>query len=173
MNMLKIFLPNQFYHNVYQLTPAYMKQNNLKGLITDLDNTLIRWDRPDATPELKEWFKGFVDAGIKVTICSNNNENRVKKFADQVGLPFVFKARKPLPLGFNRARRLMGLKSHETVVVGDQVMTDMLGGNLGSFHTILVKPIVKTDEWKTYLNRRMESVILAYFKRNNMMKWEE
>lgn len=171
--MFKIFLPNQFYHNVFQITPAYMKQNGLKGIITDLDNTLIRWDRPDATPELRDWFKGFTDAGIKVTICSNNNENRVKIFADQVGLPFIFKARKPLPLGFNRARKLMGLESHETIVVGDQVMTDMLGGNLGGFHTILVKPIVKTDEWKTYLNRRMESIILAYFKRKNMLKWED
>jgi len=167
------FLPNQYYKNVFLLTPEYLKQHKIKGVITDLDNTLIRWDRPDATEELKNWFASFKNAGIQVVICSNNKEQRVKRFADQVDLPFVFKARKPLTLGFKKALKIMGLKSSETVVVGDQLMTDVFGGNSGGFHTILVQPIVQTDEWKTYLNRRMESVIMRYFKRKGMLHWEK
>ncbi len=171
--MFKQFLPKKMLDNVYILTPAYLQENNLKGLITDLDNTLIRWDKPDATPELKEWFKSFIDEGIQVVVCSNNSEERVKKFADQVELPFVYKARKPLSRGFKRAAKMMELESHEVVVIGDQLMTDIFGGNSGGFHTVLVKPLVETDEWKTYLNRKMEKVILSHFRRKGLLNWEE
>ncbi len=167
--MFKIFLPKQVFRNVYQITPDYLKKHGLKGIITDLDNTLIRWDKPDATPELRSWFRSFTDAGFQVVVCSNNNEQRVKSFADQVGLPFVSKARKPLARGFKRAAVLMSLKSSETIVVGDQLMTDVLGGNRGGFHTILVEPLVKTDEWKTFLNRKMEKVIMRYFRKRGLL----
>jgi len=171
--MIKKFLPQKMYRDIYLLTPEYMKAHNLKGIITDLDNTLIRWDKPDATPEIRAWFQQFIDAGIQVVVCSNNNEKRVKIFADQVGLPFVFKARKPLVRGFKRAQQLMGLESHEIIVIGDQLMTDVFGGNRGGFHTILVAPLVKTDEWKTYLNRKMEKVIMRRFQKKNLANWEE
>lgn len=173
MAMFKSFLPNQFYQDVYLLTPEYLKEHGIKGIITDLDNTLTSWDSPDATPELHAWFKQFQDAGIKVIICSNNKEIRVKKFADQVNMPFVFGARKPLTKGFMRAAKMMELNPNEIVVVGDQMMTDIFGGNRGGFHTVLVKPLVTTDEWKTYLNRRMERVIMSHFKKHNLLNWQE
>ena len=171
--MFKRFLPNRMLKDIYLLTPEYLKAQGIKGMITDLDNTLIRFDAPDATPELSAWFQSFLDAGIQVVVCSNNSEARVSAFAKQVDLPFVSKARKPLVKGFKRASKLMNLPANEVVVVGDQLMTDVFGGNRGGFHTILVQPLATTDEWKTYLNRRMEKVIMGYFKRQELLHWEE
>ncbi len=74
----KFFLPDEFVKNIFHITPEKLKERNVKGIITDLDNTLVEWDRPNATPRLIEWFEEMKEHGIKVTIVSNNNERRVK-----------------------------------------------------------------------------------------------
>ena len=73
--MLKLFLPDVFVNSIFDITPEYLKERNIKGIITDLDNTLIEWDRPSATPELVQWFKEMEQAGIRIVIVSNNSEN--------------------------------------------------------------------------------------------------
>ncbi|MCM3002565.1 YqeG family HAD IIIA-type phosphatase [Priestia koreensis] len=171
--MLKLFLPNEHVKNVFHITPQELKQRGIKGIITDLDNTLVEWDRPDATPELIEWFKEMKAHGIQVTIVSNNAEKRVKFFSDPLELPFVFKARKPLRRSFRRALKAMNLKKEEVVVVGDQLLTDVLGGNRLGVYTILVVPVAQTDGFITKFNRRMERRILAFMKRKGMINWED
>ncbi|MBL3200768.1 YqeG family HAD IIIA-type phosphatase, partial [Klebsiella pneumoniae] len=74
---------------VYHVQPEDLKKRGIKGVITDLDNTLIEWDRPNATPQLEKWFLEMKDQGIQVTVVSNNNEQRVKDFADPLGIPFI------------------------------------------------------------------------------------
>ena len=75
MNKLyKRFLPDEFVKDVFHIKPEKLAAKGIKGIITDLDNTLVEWDRPDATPEIIEWLKGMRDVGIQVTIVSNNNE---------------------------------------------------------------------------------------------------
>lgn len=106
----KVFLPDEFVKNIFHITPEKLKERNVKGIITDLDNTLVEWDRPNATPRLIEWFEEMKEHGIKVTIVSNNNERRVKLFSEPLGIPFIYKARKPMGKAFNRAVRNMELK---------------------------------------------------------------
>lgn len=113
----KFFLPDEFVKNIFHITPEKLKERNVKGIITDLDNTLVEWDRPNATPRLIEWFEEMKEHGIKVTIVSNNNERRVKLFSEPLGIPFIYKARKPMGKAFNRAVRNMepekrGLRCH-------------------------------------------------------------
>ena len=108
--MLKNFLPNEFVKDIFHIKPETLKDNGIKGIITDLDNTLVEWDRPEATPEIIEWLNGMKTAGILVTIVSNNNENRVKAFSDPIGIPFIHDARKPLNKSFVQARKLMGIQ---------------------------------------------------------------
>src|SRR5690625_8031417 len=88
------------------------------------------------------------DADMKVTIFSNNNENRVTLFAEPLDTPFVFNARKPLRRAFKKARKEMGLEKDEVAVIGDQLLTDILGGNRAGYYTILVDPIVTSDAAK-------------------------
>ncbi|MBT2754646.1 YqeG family HAD IIIA-type phosphatase [Mesobacillus foraminis] len=171
--MLKHFLPDQHVKNIFEITPESLKRKNIKGIITDLDNTLVEWDRPSATPELMQWFEEIKKHGILVTIVSNNNENRVKFFADPLGIPYIYQARKPMGRAFRRALREMDLKKEETVVIGDQLLTDVLGGNRSGFHTILVVPVAQTDGFFTRINRTVERRILNWFRKKGQLNWED
>jgi uncharacterized protein len=171
--MLKLFLPSEHVKNIFEIQPEALKKKGIKGIITDLDNTLVEWDRPTATPQLIQWFDNMRDHGILVTIVSNNNENRVKSFSDPLHIPFIFQARKPMRRAFKRALNEMGIKREEAVVIGDQLLTDVLGGNRGGFHTILVVPVAQTDGFMTKFNRKIERRILAFFKRKGMIEWED
>ncbi|GGE74806.1 YqeG family HAD IIIA-type phosphatase [Priestia taiwanensis] len=171
--MLKRFLPNEYVKDIYEITPTKLKERGIKGIITDLDNTLIEWDRPNATPKLIEWFTEMKRYGINVTVVSNNNEKRVKDFSDPLNIPFVHSARKPMNKAFKRALYMMHLRADEVVMIGDQVLTDVLGGNRLGLHTILVVPVAKTDGLMTKFNRIIERRILKKLKTRGLIHWEE
>ncbi|QQZ10792.1 YqeG family HAD IIIA-type phosphatase [Heyndrickxia vini] len=171
--LLKKFLPNEHVKNVFFIKPESLKEKGIKAIITDLDNTLVEWDRPNATPKLIHWFEEMKKHNIQVTIVSNNNEKRVKEFADPLGIPFIFLARKPLTKAFNRAIKLMEVKKEETVVIGDQLLTDVLGGNRSGFYTILVIPVAQSDGFMTRFNRKIERRIMSSFKRKGLINWED
>lgn len=171
--MLKKFLPSEYVKNVFLISPKELKSRGIKGIITDLDNTLVEWDRPDATPQLIEWFDEMKRNDIKITIVSNNNEKRVRAFSDPHGIPFIHKARKPLGTAFRKATNIMQTSKEETVIIGDQLLTDILGGNRSGFHTILVVPVAKSDGFFTRFNRAIERRIMANFKRKGLINWED
>ncbi|WP_099158575.1 YqeG family HAD IIIA-type phosphatase [Virgibacillus ndiopensis] len=171
--MLKKFLPNEHVKSIFEIHPDNLKLKGIKGIITDLDNTLVAWDVKDATPEIVQWFKLMKEHDIKVTIISNNNQERVKFFSEPLDTPYVFSARKPLSRAFKTAAKEMKLKKTEIVVVGDQLLTDVLGGNFAGFYTILVVPIVQTDGKMTRINRKIERRILNYMRRKGKVTWEE
>ncbi|GHH97078.1 YqeG family HAD IIIA-type phosphatase [Neobacillus kokaensis] len=171
--MLKQFLPNEHFKSVLEISPEQLKARGIKGIITDLDNTLVEWDRPSATPQLVQWFEDIKKQNILVTIVSNNNEQRVKAFADPLNIPFIFRARKPLSRAFNQALGQMGIKKEEAVVIGDQLLTDVLGGNRSGFQTILVVPVAQTDGLATKFNRFVERRIMNWFRKKGMLQWED
>ena len=171
--MYSNFIPSEFVRSVFHITPELLLDKGIKAIITDLDNTLVEWDRPDATPKLIEWFASIKAAGIQVTIVSNNNELRVKSFADPLGIPFIFKARKPLGKAFRQALSIMTVKREEVVVIGDQLLTDVFGGNRQKLHTILVIPVAKSDGFVTKFNRMVERRIFSYLDKKGQVTWEE
>jgi uncharacterized protein len=171
--VLKIFLPDEHVKSILDIHPEDLKKRGIKGIITDLDNTLVEWDRPNATPELIKWFEQIKKHNILVTIVSNNNEIRVKEFADPLQIPFIFQARKPLVRAFNKALSQMDIKKEEAVVIGDQLLTDVLGGNRSGFHTILVVPVAQTDGFITKFNRFAERRIMNWFRKKGMIQWED
>ncbi|MGP4071447.1 YqeG family HAD IIIA-type phosphatase [Piscibacillus sp. B03] len=171
--MLKLFLPDDHVQTVLEVTPEFLKKKGIKGVITDLDNTLVAWDQPEATPEVIEWFTELRSAGIQVTIISNNTEDRVAFFSKPLDIPFISKARKPMQTAFNKAIKEMKLPKEEVVVVGDQLLTDVFGGNRSKLHTILVVPVVQTDGFFTRFNRKIERRILEYFKKKGKLHWED
>jgi HAD superfamily phosphatase (TIGR01668 family) len=171
--LIKKLLPDEHVKSVFNINPETLKQRGIKGIITDLDNTLVEWDRPNASPELIDWLKKLKESGLQVTVVSNNNENRVKLFSVPLGIPFIHSARKPLKHAFKRAAKDMGLNKKEVVVIGDQIFTDVLGGNSIGLHTILVVPVAQTDGIITKFNRRMERHILTWMRNKGMINWEE
>jgi len=171
--VLKHFLPDEHVKSILDINPQQLKEKGIKGIITDLDNTLVEWDRPSATPQLIKWFDDMKKHDIRVTIVSNNNEDRVKAFSDPLKIPFIFRARKPMVPAFNRALSQMGIKKEEAVVIGDQLLTDVLGGNRSGFYTILVVPVAQTDGFFTRFNRFAERRILNWFRKKGMIQWED
>ncbi|GEN84661.1 hypothetical protein SLU01_29730 [Sporosarcina luteola] len=171
--MYKYFLPDEYVKDIFQISPDKLKEKGIKGIITDLDNTLVEWDRPEATPEIAEWMRMMNEAGLQVTILSNNNQIRVQSFCDPLGTPFICEARKPLAKNFKKALDTMGLKKEEVVMVGDQLMTDILGGNRFGLRTILVVPVANSDGFVTKFNRMIERRIMAKLKRQGKIEWEE
>lgn len=171
--MLNKFLPNEHVDSIFDIRPHQLKERGVKGVITDLDNTLVEWDRPDATPELLKWVQMMKDQGILITIVSNNNKDRVSSFSGPVEVPFIYKARKPMTNAFRQAMKDMKLKKDEIVIVGDQIFTDVFGGNRLGVHTILVVPVARNDGWVTKFNRKMEHLFLARMKRKGKIDWED
>ncbi|WP_070120740.1 YqeG family HAD IIIA-type phosphatase [Bacillus marinisedimentorum] len=171
--MLTKFLPNEHVRSVYEITPAKLKERGVKGVITDLDNTLVAWDEPYATPELIRWFKTLEENGIVVTIISNNDKQRVTAFSEPLGLPFIYRAQKPMSKAFNQALKDMKLSKDEVVVIGDQLLTDVLGANSIGLHSILVVPVAQSDGFFTKFNRKVESTILSWMRKKGMIYWEE
>ncbi|MGL4521836.1 MAG: YqeG family HAD IIIA-type phosphatase [Bacilli bacterium] len=169
-NVLKVFLPNLCVENVTDITVDYLKANGIKTVITDLDNTLIAWDKPHATDELIAWFSALEEAGFSLIIVSNNNEERVRVFAEPHNIPFIHKARKPLATAYRKAIQQMGVEENEVVMVGDQLLTDIFGANRLGIHSILVKPVVQTDGIPTRVNRFFERRILRKLKKQGHLK---
>ncbi|WP_290033771.1 YqeG family HAD IIIA-type phosphatase [Ligilactobacillus cholophilus] len=172
--MLEEFKPTWMLKSIYNLTPDQIRNNNIKLILTDLDNTLIAWNNPDGTPELKAWLKEMKDAGIPVVVVSNNNEERVKKAVEKFDLPYISRAMKPLKRGINIARKQYDIEPQNIVLVGDQLMTDVLAANRSGIKSILVKPIVESDAWNTKFNRFLENIIKNKMikKYNIEFKWE-
>ncbi|BBN99259.1 YqeG family HAD IIIA-type phosphatase [Sporolactobacillus terrae] len=171
--MLRQFLPEEHVESVLDINPSKLKKRGIKALVTDLDNTLIAWNKEKVTPELVQWFSSLEAAGISVMILSNNSEKRVKLFSNSSGVSYIFRAHKPLPFAFKRAMRLMKVQKDEMVVVGDQLLTDIWGANRVGMHTILVTPIVDSDGWATKLNRHLERFILSRLRHRGLLKWED
>ncbi len=163
------FMPNEFVDNIFEITPEHIKELNKKAIITDLDNTLVGWDTPSATDEVKEWFHRMNENGIKITVVSNNNSERVKAFCDPHDIEFIARAQKPRRKSLKKALSQMEMNSDDTVLIGDQMMTDVLGGNRLGLYTILVVPVKNSDGMSTKINRMLERRVLKYFERNNLL----
>lgn len=164
--MLNNLIPKLSVQTIYDIDVQQLWNSGIRGIITDLDNTLVGAKDPHATPELIEWLKQLQLRGFKVTIVSNNHRGRVSAFAEPLGVPFIYRAKKPTNVSFHRALTLMGTSVKQTAVIGDQMLTDVLGGNRMGLYTIMVQPISILDEgFFTKINRRIEKAALALMKK--------
>ncbi|EPH99535.1 HAD phosphatase, family IIIA [Enterococcus faecalis 13-SD-W-01] len=160
--MFSKYKPTWMVEAIYQITPAQLKNLGIKAVLTDLDNTLIAWNNPDGTEELLDWILEMRNAGIPVVVVSNNNSKRVERAIKKFDLMYVARAMKPFAHGIKHAQKKLNVNNDEIVMVGDQIMTDIRGANSAGIRSILVKPIVETDSWKTQFNRFCERRIMAH-----------
>ncbi|SDZ24298.1 YqeG family HAD IIIA-type phosphatase [Thermoactinomyces sp. DSM 45892] len=167
--MFRQLVPYSYVPSIYHINVEELRGHGVKGMIFDLDNTLVESDRPDATPELLVWLKEITGQGIQVIIVSNNNQVRVRKFAEPLDIPFIHAARKPFSRAFVKALSLLNTKRHETVVVGDQLLTDVLGGNRMGLKTILVVPVSKREGFFTKVNRLVERGAFRWMRKRGYL----
>lgn len=165
--MIKKFFPEKYVESVYAIDLEKLKNDKIEAVIFDIDNTLVPYFVPNANTKIKNLFSKIKKKGFKVGILSNNKERRVSMFCRDLNIEYVHKAGKPGVKGLGRLIKKLGVKNHKnTVIIGDQVFTDVLCGNRMGIHTILVKPVSKRDDFGTWLKRGIESFVISlYLKR--------
>ena len=163
---LLIFCPHRMVDSVTHITPAQLRERGMEGVILDLDNTLVLWRKEEMTDEVVAWLQALKDAGLKLCILSNSVlSRRSERIADRLGCPNVRRARKPSRSGFRRAMEAMGTTPVTTAIVGDQMFTDILGGNRMGLYTIMVKPIHRGEfAYTRYVSRPPERLLLRWFR---------
>ena len=154
-----ILYPKEHFKNVREITIDFLRKNNIKALILDVDNTLIDYDR-NLDEKIVEWAEKLKTEGIKLYILSNSNKkDKVETVAKKLKIEYEYFGKKPLKGGFKKVQEKLKEKSENIGVVGDQIFTDVLGGNRCKMFTILVEPIAKKDIWITLLKRPIENAI--------------
>ena len=167
---MALFLPTLAVERVTDITPDLIRSIKVKAIILDVDNTLALDGAPEPFAGTVEWAREMVAHGLKLIIMSNNYSERVEPFAAQYGLPFITLACKPFPLAYFRAARRLGVKHSETVVVGDQIFTDVVGSNLSWMKSILLTPIRTEHSLSFRIRRSCERPLRYITKRFNRGK---
>lgn len=160
-----LIYPKTYLEKVTDIKEEFLLENNIKGIILDVDNTLIYYNK-ELLKDVDVWCENLVDKGIKFCIVSNSNKKeKVKMVADKLNIPYISFGMKPLKRGLNKAKRIMGLPSKNIAVVGDQIFTDVIGANRSGMFSILVKPLETKDIFITKIKRPLEeAVIRKYLK---------
>ncbi len=133
--------PTHKFKSVIDINIDFLENNNIKGLILDLDNTLTTHNNPKPDERILKWIENNKKHGIKMMIVSNNTNQRVTDFAKILKLDFVANGKKPLSFGFRKAQKIMELPFSNIAIVGDQIFTDILGANIKRVTSIFVHPI--------------------------------
>lgn len=163
--MRQIFHPKVMVDSILDIDFNKLKKNNIKGLILDIDNTLVGHGIKEADDRVVEWIENVKKADIKVCIVSNNTEDRVVKFNERLKVMAIHRAAKPTKNAFWKAAKMMEVAIEEIGVVGDQIFTDIWGGNRLGMFTILVKPVGKDEPYYIKLKRILEKLALSGYKR--------
>lgn len=130
-------------------------------VLLDRDNTCVPRDAEVAPPEVAAWLDRARAAGLALCLVSNNfHTSQVSRSARELGVDFVDHAMKPSPLALRRAMRRFSARPDETVMIGDQVFTDVAAGNLAGVRTVLVRPQSRSDLWYTHVFRVFERLAL-------------
>lgn len=167
---LKRFFPKKVARSVYYINfKKYYNKLGYRGILFDIDNTLVPHGEK-ADEKAVNFFKKLESIGFKFCLISNNKEERVKPFAGAVGAPYIFDAHKPSVNAYNRAMKIMGTDIDETIFVGDQVFTDVFGGNRANMYTILVRPIHPKEEIQIVLKRYLERIVMWRYARQDRKK---
>lgn len=168
-----LFLPTYFINHFGNITPEALSAAGYKAVMIDLDNTLVAYDEADSNEAVNAWFKALDASEIKIMIVSNGKYDRVSKFSEPQEFVYIDSARKPFSKGFVQAMRTFGVYPHETLMIGDQLLTDVLGSRRLGVDSALVRPIKDKDALATKFNRFLESLIMRHFKKQGLVEWRQ
>ncbi len=166
MSLLSTFYPDAYLSSVYTMDFNALYAKGYRGIIFDIDNTLVPHGAP-ADDRSKKLFKMLRDIGFSTLLLSNNKEPRVKSFSESVGADgYIYKGNKPSKKGYFDAMEHMGTKPSNTLLIGDQIFTDVWGARRVGIYGIMVAPVQKwREEPQIILKRIPEALVLWSFRR--------
>ena len=162
--MFNKFFPDEYMASTYVISFEKLYKEGYRGVIFDIDNTLVPHGAP-ADERAKKLFARLEKIGFQSCLLSNNQEPRVKMFNQDIQTNYIYNAHKPSTKNYVKAMEKMGTDKENTLFVGDQLFTDVWGANRAGIMSVLVKPIDKHEEIQIILKRRLEWIVLFFYKR--------
>lgn len=163
--LLRRFYPRRTADSSYDIDYEKLYRDGYRGLLFDIDNTLVEHGA-NATPRAIELFARLKKIGFQTCLISNNSEARVSRFNKNINANYIYKANKPFTKSYIKATKLMGTRVDNTVFVGDQLFTDVYGANCIGMMSYLVKPIGPKEEIQIVLKRKLERIVLYFYRRD-------
>lgn len=162
--------PDYILLSPFVLTADQLSAKCIKGIIMDVDNTIISWRDKLVSDEVKYWFMQLKDSGIEIVLLSNNTNTRIGPIAKQLDVPFVANGKKPSAYGVKKALDILKMEEQSILLIGDQLLTDISAGKKTAVQTMLVKPMT-SDMIPTYMLRLVEKLLLRSYKRKYKLDW--
>ena len=160
---MSFLYPADYKRSTYSIDFEELYKKGYRGVIFDVDNTLVPHGAP-ADERAISLFAHLKELGFSCVLLSNNKEPRVKSFKEKVlYTEYIFKAGKPKPGNYRKAMEIMGTDTTNTLFVGDQIFTDVIGANLAGIKSILVKPIHPKEEIQIVFKRILEKPIVGFY----------
>ena len=163
----KYIMPKKMVDTYRDVSPEMLRELGIKLLICDIDNTLVTYDDPHPTDELREWFKGMNEGGVTVAFVSNNHQDRVELFNSTLGFVAHFDSGKPSTKKLTLTMHTVGATKAETALLGDQLLTDALAANRAGIYSIIVPPIKDKTNLFFKSKRLIEKPYVRKYKRIN------
>ena len=163
--MLRRFYPKRLAPSSYDIDYEQLYKEGYRGILFDIDNTLVEHGA-DASERAIQLFARLKKIGFQTCLISNNSDERVRRFNEKIGTNYIHKANKPSIKNYIWAVKLMGTRIDNTIFVGDQLFTDVYGANRIGMMTYLVKPIHPKEEFQIVLKRKLERIVLYFYRRD-------
>lgn len=159
------FIPDEYHDTYREITPEHLVQLGIRGLICDIDNTLVTYDDPEPTPAVRNWMEELALRGIAVAFVSNNDRERVERFCAGTDCFYAWKSGKPGDRELRRAMAYMHTDQKTTALLGDQIFTDIYAGKRLGLRCFLVKPIRDKRSLFFRMKRFFEIPVLRRYAR--------
>ena len=171
--MFECFHPDLYIESVKKLPINRLKQMGIKAIVFDIDNTLTPFDEAEADDETVEVIDNLKKEGFKVCLLSNNNENRIKKYNEKLGMYVFWRAGKPGTKKLLEAVDKMGVTKASTAMVGDQAFTDVWCAKRAGILAIMTAPLCDRDQFVTKIKRPLERVVMSFYFRRKRKDVDE
>jgi HAD superfamily phosphatase (TIGR01668 family) len=169
--IMNYLAPREYAASLTEIRPKDLLARGIKGAILDLDNTLVPWNSSTLQPEARQWVESALADGLRLCILSNTSRiKRLQAIEAELGIPCI-RGRKPRRCSFREAMLVLKTAPSETAVIGDQIFTDVFGGNRLGLYTILVRRIARKEFLGTYISRLAEALLLRYLRRCGEKPW--
>ncbi|MHB8762011.1 MAG: YqeG family HAD IIIA-type phosphatase [Coriobacteriia bacterium] len=158
---MPVLRPRAYVADVTSVDLASLRAAGVRAILLDIDNTVLPLHKDECPPKIAEWVFGLGKAGFRVRFVSNNWHADVRERVARFRYGVTAKAMKPLPFGLRNAAEALGVEPRECAMIGDQIFTDVLAGNLAGCVTVLVQPLTPSDLPHTVVLRHVERLIMA------------
>ena len=169
MSFLHMFYHDEYLDSTYEIDFDLLYKKGYRGVIFDIDNTLVPHGAP-ADARAEALFSHLESIGFSCCLLSNNQRTRVELFNKNIGVNFIEDAHKPSVKSYQKAMKMMGTDTENTLFVGDQLFTDVFGARRTGIHSILVKPIHPKEEIQIVLKRYLEKIVLHFYLKEQHRK---